>query len=91
MITAHSDVIRAFGGAGKLAIAIGLNPRLSGHWHTRGIPAKFWPLVEDAARQRGILITARDLMRMPATAPISSMDSRRGPRGSGPLDCASAA
>lgn len=60
----HTDVIEAFGGRRALAEAVGVRPELAIHWHRRGIPAKYWPRVEEAAQSRGIPVTARDLMRL---------------------------
>lgn len=62
MISSHSDVIAAFGGLRPTAEAIGVDPKLATHWLQRGIPAKYWSLVEDAARERNIAITARALL-----------------------------
>jgi hypothetical protein len=62
----HSDVIAAFGGVRPLAEAIGVDPKRAIHWAQRGIPAKYWPLVEDVAVGKGILITARALWKLPA-------------------------
>lgn len=62
MISSHSDVIAAFGGLRLTAEAIGVDPKLATHWLQRGIPAKYWPLVEGAARERDIAITARALL-----------------------------
>jgi len=63
----HSDVIEAFGGIRPLAEAIEVSPRLAIHWGRRGIPAKYWPLVEAAAasRERPIAVTAAMLMKLP--------------------------
>lgn len=60
----HSDVIAAFGGVRPLAEAIGVDPKRAIHWPHRGIPAKYWLLVEDVAVQRNISITARALMEI---------------------------
>jgi hypothetical protein len=59
----HSDVIEAFGGTAGLAIAIGLSPKLSSHWGRRGIPAKYWPRIEETETARRLGITAGRLMR----------------------------
>ena len=61
----HSDVINAFGGVRPLAEAIGISPSRAIHWARRGIPAKYWPLVEEAAAGKEIGVTARDLRRLP--------------------------
>lgn len=65
----HSDVIEAFGGIRPLATAIGVKPALAIHWPRRGIPAKFWPKVEVAARnlEQPLAVTAELLMTLPAT------------------------
>jgi hypothetical protein len=62
--TAHGDIIKDFGGARYLAEAIGVDPSIAIHWHRRGIPAKYWPLVEIAASQRSLAMTAHDLMTL---------------------------
>lgn len=62
----HSDVIAAFGGVRPLAEAIGVDPRRAIHWPQRGIPAKYWLCVEDAAATRSITITARRLKELSA-------------------------
>lgn len=69
----HSDVIAAFGGVRPLAKAIGVDPARATHWVQRGIPAKYWPLVENVAADRKITVTARTLMDMkaPAAAQVS--------------------
>jgi len=55
-MVSHADVIRAFGGNRQLAEAIGVDPRVAIHWSKRGIPAKFWPLVErtEIAKAQGV-------------------------------------
>lgn len=58
----HSDVIIAFGGVRPLAEAIGIDPKLAIHWGRRGIPSKYWLLIEDAAASRNISVSARGLM-----------------------------
>lgn len=60
----HAAVIKAFGGIKPLAEAIGIDPKLAVHWPRRGIPAKYWPLVERAASQRSLAVTAHDLMTL---------------------------
>jgi len=64
----HSDVIEAFGGVRPLAEAINVKPARAIHWPRRGIPAKYWPRVEEAAqdREQPIPITAAQLMELPA-------------------------
>lgn len=65
----HSDVIAAFGGVRPLAEAISVDPKRAIHWAQRGIPAKYWLLVEDVATTKGISITARRLMEISAGTP----------------------
>ena len=62
---AHTDIIDAFGGVTALARAIGIDPKLATHWPRRGIPAKYWPAVEETELARRIGITASRLMRLP--------------------------
>jgi hypothetical protein len=59
----HSQVIEAFGGTAGLASAIGLSPKLTTHWGRRGIPAKYWPRIEETETARRLGITAGRLMR----------------------------
>lgn len=63
----HLEVIEAFGGSRPLAEAIAVDHRRAIHWPQRGIPAKYWPRVEEAAKERRIAITAAALMDLPAT------------------------
>jgi hypothetical protein len=63
-LSPHSDVIEAFGGTRPLAEAISVDHRRAIHWHERGIPAKYWSLVEMAARTREIPVTAYSLMTL---------------------------
>lgn len=65
----HSDVIAAFGGVKPLAKAIEVPPSLAIHWGRRGIPARYWPKVEEAAAARDIPVTARALMTLPVVTP----------------------
>ncbi len=60
----HSDVIEAFGGYRPLAEAIHIEFERAVHWGRRGIPSRYWPAVETAARARGIEVTAVMLMRL---------------------------
>lgn len=60
----HADVIGAFGGTRPLAEAIGISPKRAIHWPDRGIPAKYWLLVEAAAAKRKIVVSANDLLRL---------------------------
>lgn len=66
MLLSHSDVIDAFGGIRPLAEAIGISPKRAIHWPRRGIPAKYWPAVENVAAGKAVSITARELMLLPA-------------------------
>ncbi|HEY6254510.1 MAG TPA: YdaS family helix-turn-helix protein [Xanthobacteraceae bacterium] len=63
---AHSHVIEAFGGLTALARAIGVDPKLTTHWGRRGIPAKYWPRIEETEIARRLGITAGRLMRAAA-------------------------
>ena len=53
-----------FGGTAGLALALGLNPKLTTHWARRGIPAKYWPRVEATELGRRLGITAALLMKL---------------------------
>lgn len=66
----HSHVIEAFGGVRRFAEAISVPPARAIHWPRRGIPSKYWPAVELAARSREkpIPVTAEALMGMPANS-----------------------
>jgi len=64
----HSDVIEAFGGKTALARALGIAPLRAIHWSKRGIPAKYWPCVEETELGRTLGITAGRLKRLPATS-----------------------
>ena len=59
----HADVIDAFGGQTKIALALGLPVRRTSHWRERGIPLKYWFRIQetDLARERDItaLLLAR--------------------------------
>lgn len=61
----HAHVIRAFGGIKEFASAIGVQPPLAIHWPRRGIPAKYWPRVEETEIAKSLGITAAQLMRLP--------------------------
>lgn len=54
----HSDVIAAFGGVRPFAEAIGVDPKRAIHWPKRGIPAKYWHLVENIAAEKRLSVTA---------------------------------
>ena len=60
----HADVILAFGSPRKLAQAVGVPPERAIHWPKRGIPSRYWPLVEKAAAEAGMAITALDLAEL---------------------------
>lgn len=64
----HHPVIEAFGGLAAFTKAIGVDRMLASHWHRRGIPARYWPRVEEAAAERNIAVTAMQLMQMPERA-----------------------
>jgi hypothetical protein len=66
----HAHVIDAFGGITAMARAIGIDPKLATHWPRRGIPAKYWPCLEETEVGRKLGITASRLMRLPATAKL---------------------
>ena len=68
-LVSHAAVIEAFGGTKPLAEAIGVEPKRAIHWSRRGIPAKYWPLIEEVGRGRGTGITALELSRLPASHP----------------------
>lgn len=68
----HAEVIREFGGSRRLAEAIGVKPELAIHWPKRGIPAKFWSLVEATEIGRRIGITALQLKDLPRGATESA-------------------
>jgi hypothetical protein len=68
----HADVIEAFGGTAGMARAIGLSPKLSAHWGRRGIPAKYWPRIEETETGRRLGITAGRLMRLSANAELEA-------------------
>jgi hypothetical protein len=61
----HFEVISAFGGYSRLARLLGVSPRVARHWPKRGIPARYWPKVEEIAVTRDIVITAKELSRLP--------------------------
>lgn len=52
----HADVVDAFGGQTKLAVALGVPPSRTSHWKERGIPLKYRRAIEktDLAREHGI-------------------------------------
>jgi hypothetical protein len=68
----HAHIVEAFGGPAALARAIGVNPKLAVHWPRRGIPAKYWPLVEETETGVRLGITARRLMRLPITTELEA-------------------
>lgn len=49
----------AFGGYRGLAEAIGVDPLMAVHWPRRGIPARYWPAVEETELARDIGVTAQ--------------------------------
>jgi hypothetical protein len=64
----HAAVIEAFGGTRPLAEAIGIDPKRAIHWVSRGIPAKYWPCIEEIAADRQLAITAVKLSKLPVAA-----------------------
>lgn len=68
MLTSHAHLISKFGGTGPMARSISVEPRLAIHWGTRGIPAKYWHRVVDAAAglDPPIAVSAHLLERLPA-------------------------
>lgn len=78
----HQSVIAAFGGLSQMARAIGIPTSRTCHFARRGIPARYWPAIEIAAGERGILITAVGMMQLPvkcdpATCPNSHLAARQ--------------
>lgn len=71
----HAHLIAAFGGVVPLAKAIDVDPKRAIHWHKRGIPAKYWPLVEEATRGTPFAITAVQLQRIPPTVDAAEQDA----------------
>jgi len=61
----HRDVIAAFGGQMALARLLGLPELRTIHWNRRGIPAKYWPCIEETEVGRTLGITAGRLKRLP--------------------------
>jgi hypothetical protein len=68
----HAHVIDAFGGITALSKAIGIDRKLATHWPRRGIPARYWPRIEETETGRRLGITASRLMRLPATAELEA-------------------
>jgi hypothetical protein len=68
----HAQVIAAFGGTAGLARAIAVNPKLAVHWGRRGIPAKYWPRIEETEVGQRLGITASRLMRLPVTCELEA-------------------
>lgn len=68
MLTSHAHLICKFGGSGPLAKSIGVEPKLAIHWPKRGIPARYWHRVVEAAAaiQPPIDVSAHLLERLPA-------------------------
>jgi hypothetical protein len=62
----HAHLIEAWGGVTTLAKAIDVDPKRAIHWPRRGIPAKYWHLVEEASKGKPYAITAVQLQRIPA-------------------------
>lgn len=65
----HLQVIEAFGGTKPLAELIGIDPRRAIHWPMRGIPAKYWPVIEERGAEKAPGITAVKLSKMPVRPP----------------------
>lgn len=65
----HAKIISRFDGKAELARALGLPLTRLSKWHTRGIPARYWPMVEQAAAERGMIVTARDIMHSMTSDP----------------------
>lgn len=63
----HVQVIDAFGGIKPLAELLGIEARRAIHWRTRGIPAKYWPIIEERAGKQAPGITAVKLSKMPVS------------------------
>lgn len=70
-VASHAELISAFGGVRPLTEAIDIDPRRAIHWPKRGIPAKYWPLVEQASRGKPYAITAVQLQRLPPSVPVA--------------------
>lgn len=73
----HVQVIDAFGGTKPLAELLGIEPRRAIHWRTRGIPAKYWPVIEERGGKSAPGITAVKLSKMPVSLSGSSARIRR--------------
>lgn len=63
----HEDIIARIGGLHALAKAIGVDQRRTVHWRERGIPARYWPVLEASRLGQQYGITTRQLMR---TSPL---------------------
>ncbi len=68
MLTSHAHLISKFGGSGPLAKSISVEPKLAIHWPKRGIPARYWHRVVEAAAALDppVEVTAHVLERLPA-------------------------
>lgn len=66
----HKDLITALGGPANLARDLDIYRPIptTVHWHTRGIPSRYWHRITELAASKGIELTARDLERMPLVA-----------------------
>lgn len=67
-MTSHAHLISKFGGSGPLAKSIGVEPKLAIHWPKRGIPARYWHRVVEAAAtiEPPLEVSAHLLERLPA-------------------------
>lgn len=64
-----SEIIRAFGGAVKVAALTGSSRTAVSNWRSAGIPAKHWITLIDAAADAGIKgVTRETVSARPAPA-----------------------
>lgn len=69
----HRDVVEAFGGQTALAKALGLPLTRVLPWTKRGIPARYWPCIEETELGRKLGITASRLKRLrPTDDPVEA-------------------
>lgn len=73
----HEDVILRLGGYIHLAKVFDTNPSVTWKWTRLGIPFERWPRVLEIAQERGVELTADDLLK---SFPGLSVHSKRGAR-----------
>jgi len=76
-LTSHAHLISKFGGSAPLAKSIGVEPRLAIHWARRGIPARYWHRVVEAAAELDppVHVTAHTLERLPQNDEARTVDA----------------